>query len=211
MARYIASRTKLSTRVGRNLFLKGARSFSAKDDYSKRPFKRSSSASKKRPASLSEFGKQLVEKQALKFSYGLQEKQLANIFKFAFSRNQDTGFLALSMLERRLDNVIYRGGMANSRAQARQLVSHGQFYVNGKPVNIPSFIVSPGDQITIKTNKVNSIFWKNFQLEVPNEAPAWLDKSTAKQIRVLNLPIETDLPQDFNMPYIVEFYSRKVS
>lgn len=210
MARYTLSKTKLSRRVSRNLYLKGSRSFSSKDDYTKRVAKQFTMRNK-RPKSLSEFGRQLLEKQALKFTYGLQEKQLANIFSKAFRQTGDTGLTALTALEKRLDNVVYRAGLANSRNQARQLVSHGHFEVDGHKVNIPSYQVKAGNLISVRKTKSDSVFWKNFQLEIPNDVPTWLDATNKHQIKVLNLPIESDLPKDFNIPSVVEYYSRKVS
>ena len=210
MSRYTGSKTKLSKRVGRNLYLKGARSFSAKDDYTKKPFKAGQHA-RSRPGKVSEYGKQLLEKQAIRFTYGLCEKQLANVFKKAFKQTGNTGKIALTQLERRLDNVIYRGGLANSRSQARQLVSHGHFIVNGVPVNIPSFLVSAGDVIEIKDNKKNKNFWKEFELMIAKDTPSWLDSSTKNKIKVINLPIDENLPSDFKIGAVVEFYSRKVA
>lgn len=210
MARIIAS-AKLSRRVGRNLFLKGARSFSAKDDYSKRPFKASKSPNSRPSNSSSEYSKQLLEKQAIKYTYGVLEKQLINLFKKAFRQEGDTGAIALTMLERRLDNVVYRAGLANSRSQARQLVNHGHFLVNGKKVNIPSYQINNTDIIEVKPNKAAKTFWINFQLEVPNETPSWLDSSNKQKIKILNLPIKEDLPQDFNIGSVVEYYSNKVA
>ena len=210
MARYTGSKTKLSKRVGKNLYLKGPRSYSAKDDYSKKPYK-AGEHGKSRPGKVSEYGKQLLEKQALKFTYGLVEKQLANIFKKAFKQTGDTGKIALANLERRLDNVVYRAGMANSRSQARQLVNHGHFVVNGKSVDIPSFSVSVNDVITIKPSKTKAPFWQNFQLLVPNQVPSWIDTSKKNEIKIINLPLETDLPTDFKVGAIVELYSRKVA
>ena len=141
MSRYLESKTKLSKRVKRNLFLKGSRSFSPKDDYAKRPFKAGMHV-KRFEKKLSNYGTQLLEKQAIRFTYGITEKQLSNLFKKAFTKQGDTGKIVLSALERRLDNVVYKGGLANSRAQARQLVNHGHFEINGKKVNIPSYTVS---------------------------------------------------------------------
>jgi small subunit ribosomal protein S4 len=210
MARYTGSKTKLSKRVGRNLFLKGARSYSAKDDYA-RSLTKSVRGKGKRPSRVSEYGKQLLEKQALRFTYGVMEKQMGNIFKKAFSQTGDTGKIALTTLERRLDNVVFKAGMANSRSQARQLVNHGHFSVNGVPTDIPSYTVKVGDEVTIKGNKVKKAFWENFKLEVPNDVPAWLDTSKKRVIKVINLPLETDLPQDFRIESIVEYYSRKVA
>jgi len=210
MARIIA-RAKLSRRVGRNLFLKGARSFSAKDDYSKRPFKAMKNANSRPSNSSSEYSKQLLEKQAIKYTYGILEKQLINVFKKAFRQEGDTGAIALTMLERRLDNVVYRAGLSNSRSQARQLVNHGHFLVNGKKVNIPSYQIVSGDKIEVKPNKATNAFWTNFELQVPNETPSWLDNSSKQKIKILNLPIKEDLPQDFNIGSVVEYYSNKVA
>ncbi len=209
MARYTNSKVKLSKRIGRNLFNKGARSFSAKDDYSKRPYKAGMHGNK-RFSRTSQFGKQLLEKQAIKFTYGVMEKQLTNVFKKAFKQTGDTGKIVLSNLERRLDNVVYKGGSANSRDQARQLVNHGHFLVNGKAVNIPSFVVSVGDVISVKESKQKKAFWQNFKLEVPNEAPTWIDSSKKNQIKIINLPLDEDLPQEINIGAVVEYYSRKV-
>jgi small subunit ribosomal protein S4 len=208
MSRYIKSRTKLSRRVGRNLFLKGARSFSPKDDYTKRPFKPTKT---RRPSQPSGYGKQLIEKQTLRYTYGLVEKQLGNLFKKAFKKTGETGLVVLSLLERRLDNVVYRSGLANSRMQARQLVNHGHFLVNGKKASIPSFIVVSGDVITLRPSKESKNFWKNFQLDVPNDVPNWLDASKKHLIKVVNEPLLEDLPSDVNMSYVVEYYSRKVA
>jgi small subunit ribosomal protein S4 len=212
MARYTGSKTKLSKRVGRNLFLKGARSFSQKDDYSKRPYKAGmhGGGKSKFAPKVSQYGRQLLEKQAIRFTYGLVEKQLANLFKKAFVLTGDTGKNVLGLLERRLDNVVYRAGLANSRNQARQLVNHGHFMVDGVSVNIPSYIVAPGEVVTIKASKVKSPFWETYALQTPNEVPAWLDTSKKHEIKVLNNPLETDLPQDFKISAVVEYYSRKV-
>jgi small subunit ribosomal protein S4 len=209
MSRYLKSKTKLSKRVKKNLFLKGARSFSAKDDYAKRPGK-AGMHNKKFAKKLSNFGTQLLEKQAIRFTYGITEKQLGNLFKKAFTKQVDTGNFVITTLERRLDNVVYKGGLANSRAQARQLVNHGHFLVNGKMVNIPSYIVNSEDIITIKENKLKAPFWVEFKLEIPKDKAAWIDSAKEKTLKVLSLPLETDLPKDFNLPPVVEYYSRKV-
>lgn len=211
MARYTGAKTKLSKRVGKNLFLKGARSYSAKDDFTKKATQRPGVHGAKRVRKVSEYGKQLQEKQTLKYSYGIQEKQLANIFKKSFRKKGDTAKTALTALECRLDNVVFRAGLANSRAQARQLVAHGHFTVNGVKVNIPSFTVKAGEVIAVKANKLKNPFWTAFKLEVPNQVPSWLDASTTNEVKVLNTPLDTDLPQDFKLPYIVEYYSRKVA
>jgi small subunit ribosomal protein S4 len=211
MARYLQGKTKLSKRVGRNLFLKGARSFSAKDDYAKRPHKAGQHGKKFQRGRTSQYSKQLLEKQSLKFTYGLMEKQLMNLFGKAFNTPGDTGKIALSLLERRLDNVVYRAGLANSRGQARQLINHGHFKVNGVKTDIASFVVKPGDVVQVKENKLKNGFWKEFQLQIPNEVTPWLSANQAKkEIKVINEPLPENLPQEFNIQSVVEFYSRKV-
>lgn len=210
MARYTESKVKRSKRVNKNLFNKGARSFSAKDDFAKRPYKPGQHGNSRRFPRTSQYGKQLIQKQTLRFTYGLMEKQLANHFKKAFKQQGKTGTIVLTNLERRLDNVIYRGGLANSRDQARQLVNHGHFTVNGVKTNIPSFAVSSGDVIEIKENKLKRPFWQNFKLTVPNEAPTWINTSKKNTLQITNLPLETDLPQDLEIGLVVEYYSRKV-
>jgi len=207
--RITGSKTKKSRRIGKNLFLKGARSYSQKDDFSKRPFKPGVHGSAGGFAKTSEYGKQLAEKQALKFVYGLNERQMTNAFKKALKSQGETGVVLMQNLERRLDNVVYRAGLANSRAQARQLVSHGQFEVSGQAVNIPSLLVKTGDVIKVKASKAGSAFWTNFKLEVPNEVVAWISVSD-KTITILNEPLSEDLPKDFTIAYIVEYYSRRV-
>lgn len=132
------------------------------------------------------------------------------VFKKAFKKSGDTGKNALTTLERRLDNTVYRGGMANSRAQARQLVTHGQFFINGKKATIPSMMVEAGDEITIKPTKVNSPFWQNFTLQVPGKIPSWIDNSKKNVIKVISMPLDEDLPQDFKIASVVELYSRVV-
>ncbi len=209
MSRYINSKTKLSKRVHKNLYLKGSRSFSAKDDYTKKVQRSRQKRTFSKP--LSEYGKQLLEKQSLRFTYGLTEKQLNNLFRKALRKDGDTGFLALTNLEMRLDNIVYRGGFSNSRSQARQLVNHGHFLVNGNKVDIPSFVVSKGDIIEIKENKKNKVFWKNFQLQVPGDVPKWLESDKKTKIKVVNLPLVEDLPEDFNISSIVEYYARKAN
>jgi len=210
MARYTKSRTKLSRRIGRNLFLKGERSFSSKDDYSRKPFL-GGKKKFKRTSSQSNFSKQLLEKQAIKYTYGILEKQLANVFKKSFKKKGDTASLALEALERRLDNVLYRGGLANSRSQARQLVNHGHFLVNGIKTNIPSFQVKKGDKIRVKNNKTKSNFWKEFKLQVPFESTNWINKVSDFELQIVSIPLADDLPKEFNMPSVVEFYSNKVA
>ncbi len=210
MARYTGSKTKLSKRIGKNLFTKGARSFSPKDDYTKRPYKAGDHGPNSRFSRMSEFGRQLLEKQTIRFTYGVSEKQLGNLFKKAFKQQGDTAKIVISLLERRLDNVVYKSGLANSRSQSRQLVNHGHFLVNGQMVNIPSFVVKDGDVIIVKQNKLKSAFWTNFKLEVPNTIPSWIDASKDKTIKIIHSPLDEDMPSEFQVGAVVEYYSRKV-
>lgn len=211
MARYLKGKTKLSKRIGRNLFLKGARSYSAKDDYAKRPYKAGVHGKKFSHGRNSEYSKQLLEKQSLKFTYGLMEKQLMNLFAKAFKSTGDTGKIALRSLEKRLDNVVYKAGFANSRSQARQLVNHGHFTVNGVKTDIPSYLVKTGDVLKVKDTKQKSKFWLDFKLEVPNEVSAWISSNLSKkEIKIITDPLDDDLPKEFNVQSVVEFYSRKV-
>ena len=209
--RITGSKTKKSRRIGRTLYLKGARSFGPKDDFAKRPFKPGVHGNARGAgfAKVSEYGKQLLEKQALKFTYGLNERQMTNLFKKSLHAKGETGVTLLQLLERRLDNVVYRAGLANSRAQARQLVNHGQFLVNDIAVDIPSYLVDTGDTIKVKANKEKGAFWTNYKLEVPNEQVAWLSTS-GHTIKILNEPLTEDLPKDFTIAFIVEYYSRRV-
>jgi small subunit ribosomal protein S4 len=210
MAKYTGSKAKLSRRVGRNLFLKGSRSFSSKDDYTKKPYKPGMHGKNKKFVKASAFSIVNKEKQAIKYTYGLMEKQFANIFKKAFKAKGDTGKIALQMLERRLDNVVLEAGLANSRYQARQLVNHGHITVNDRKVNIPSFVVSQGDTVAVKENKLKKPFWQNFQLEIKKQPPSWIDASQKFKAKIITLPLEEDLPKQFNLNVVVEYYSRKV-
>jgi small subunit ribosomal protein S4 len=209
MSRLNGPRTKYSKRVGRNLFLKGARSYSAKDDYTKRPVKAGVHGNTKKFARISEYGKQLNEKQALRFVYGLTEKQLSNTFSKALHSKDETGYALLSLLEKRMDNIVYRAGLANSRAQARQLVSHGQFLLNGHRANIASQLLKAGDTITLKPNKKDNGFWSTFKLEVPNETVGWITKNDMT-VKIITDPLVDDLPKEFNVGNIIEYYSRRV-
>lgn len=203
------SKAKLSRRIGRNLFLKGSRSFSAKDDVSKRLFKPGQHGTARGFSRLSEYGKQLVEKQAIRFTYGLTEKQMRKVFKKAKKADDPTGIAFLTLLETRLDNVVYRGGLANSRSQARQLVNHGHFLVNGIKAEVPSIAINPGDVIEVKPSKAKNAFWTNFKLEIPAESPAWLS-TTGMKIKVVGNPVQEELPQEYNLGNIIEYYSRRV-
>ena len=159
---------------------------------------------------VSEYAVQLKEKQKLKFIYGVQEKQFRKYFNMASAKKGRTGELLLQILESRLDNVIYRLGFAVTRPQARQLVSHSQFEVNGKKVNIPSYLVSPGDVITIRESKKGCGAVKQaIELTKTMAVPEWLEKNVEKVSgKVLRLSNREDIDFPIEEHLIVELYSK---
>ncbi|HIP42813.1 MAG TPA: 30S ribosomal protein S4 [Aquifex aeolicus] len=162
---------------------------------------------------LTEYGLRLMEKQKLKFLYGgLREKQFKRYFEMASKSKENTGEMLLQYLERRLDNVVYRLGFASTRRQARQLVAHGHVLVNGKKINIPSYLVEAGDVIEIKENSRDIPFIKeNLDNIDPRSIPSWLelDKDNFRG-RVIRLPenVQEYLEIPINLQYIIEFYSK---
>lgn len=157
-----------------------------------------------------EYGRQLREKQKAKRIYGILERQFRNYYQKAIRQKGDTGEILRQLLELRLDNLIYRAGFAESRRQARQMVNHGLFSVNGRKVNIPSYQVKPKDEITIKPEKNKAkIFTELDKALKKKEITAWLylDIKT-KTIKVLHKPSGDELDQTFNPRMIVEFYSK---
>lgn len=212
MSRYTGPKEKLSRKVGENLGLKAERSFSPKSAFLKKPY-RPGQHGKARRRALSEFGAQLLEKQKVKFTYGINEKQLKGCFNEAKQRKGVTGNLMLGMLERRFDNAIYRSGFASSRNISRQLVSHGHFLINGKKVNTPSYQVKIGDIIGIKPrSRPKQIFFDLANKLKKHEIPSWLevDKKNS-EIKIKSKPENennNDLPKNFNMNLIVAFYSK---
>lgn len=209
MSRYTGPKEKLSRKVGENLGLKAERSFSPKSSFLKKPY-RPGQHGKARRRALSEFGAQLLEKQKVKFTYNISEKQLKKYFDAAKRRKGITGNLMLSALERRLDNVIYRSGFAASRNISRQLANHGHFLINSKKVTVPSFQVVIGDIINIKLqSRPKQIFFNLIDRLKKHEAPSWLqiDKKNL-EIKIKNNPENNDLPKNFNMNLIIAFYSK---
>ena len=159
---------------------------------------------------ISEYAVQLKEKQKLKFIYGVQEKQFRKYFTMASAKKGRTGELLLQILESRLDNVIYRLGFAVTRPQARQLVNHAHFEVNGKKVNIPSYLVSSGDVITIRENKKECGAIKHaIELTKTMAVPEWLEKNVEKiSGKVLRLSNREDIDFPIEEHLIVELYSK---
>ena len=208
MARYTGPACKLCRREGPKLFLKGDRCTSGKcalDRRSTAPGQHGAATKKQR-----EYGMQLREKQTTKRYYGILEKQFKNYFVEADRQEGMTGENLLKLIERRLDNVVYRMGMAESRKEARQLVLHEHFELNGKKVNIPSIIVSAGDVVAVMENFRGSAKCKALaeRLQTQN-APKWLDvDKTNLSAKVVALPARDDVDFEINEQLIVEFYSK---
>ena len=162
-----------------------------------------------RKGKISEYGLQLREKQRAKFIYNISEKQFRHYYDMAERMKGVTGENMLILIERRLDNVIYRMGIATTRLQARQLVSHAQFYVNGRRVNVPSYIVKPGDTICVKESKKNN---KYFTAIKESKAPfivKWVEFDREKlEGKVLALPTREDIDSQIAEHMIVELYSK---
>jgi small subunit ribosomal protein S4 len=208
MARYTGPACKLCRREGTKLFLKGDRCLSGKCAIDRRNTApgQHGAATKK----LREYGMQLREKEKTKRYYGVLERQFVNYFEEADRTKGMTGENLICMLERRLDNVVYRMGMAASRKEARQLVLHGHFTLNGKNVNIPSLIVKAGDVISVKESSRASVKIKALAEELATKsAPKWLDvDKNGLSVKVATLPARDDVDFDFNEQLIVELYSK---
>ena len=163
-----------------------------------------------RRAKKSEYATQLTEKQKVKFVYGIQEKQFRNYYEKASRMGGNTGEELLTFVERRLDNVVYRLGFANSRRQARQLVNHGHFTVNGSRVNIPSYLVKVGDVVAVSEKSASNNFFKKLKEDDSFvAAPKWLDRDkNTLQGKVVAMPTKADIDFDIAVHLIVELYSK---
>lgn len=159
---------------------------------------------------LSDYARQLREKQKAKYIYGLLEKQFHTTYNRASKLPGRAGDNLLMLLERRLDNVVFRAGFASTKRLARQLVNHGHFLVNDKPVDIPSYTVRVGDVIKVKTTKAGLAYWKNWSQENrKSEVPAWIASAPKDlTIKVAADPSKEELPQNIETYLIVEYYSR---
>ena len=207
MARYLGPKAKLSRREGTDLLLKSARrSISDKAKFDSKPGQHGRTSG----ARTSDYGLQLREKQKVKRMYGVLEKQFRRYFEEADRRKGNTGSNLLFLLETRLDNVVYRMGFGSTRAEARQLVSHKAVLVNGKSVNIPSYMVKVGDVLSIreKSAKQNRIV-EALQLAQQVGMPAWVDVNADKAQGVFKaIPDRDQFAADVNESLIVELYSR---
>jgi small subunit ribosomal protein S4 len=208
MARYTGPACKLCRREGKKLYLKGERCTSGKCALERRSTAPGQHGAAKKK--MGEYGMQLREKQTTRRYYGVLEKQFKNYYEEAARKEGMTGENLLVLLERRLDNVVYRMGLAESHRDARQLVLHAHFTLNGKKVNIPSILVKPGDVISVKESSRDSAKIKALAEALESKtAPKWLDvDKTNLTAKVVAMPAREDIDFDFNEQLIVELYSK---
>ncbi|WP_027869918.1 30S ribosomal protein S4 [Eubacterium sp. AB3007] len=206
MARYTGANCRLCRREGQKLFLKGDRCYGGKCALERRNYAPGQHGQMRKKSS--EYGLQLREKQKAKRFYGMQETQFRNLFDKAVSKKGVTGENLLIMLESRLDNVVYRLGLASSRKEARQLVVHSHFTVNGKKVNAPGQEVKAGDVIAVKEKSKNSPKFKEIR-DMQITVPSWLTVDTDKlEGKVVALPTRADIDTPIAEHLIVELYSK---
>ena len=207
MARYLGPKAKLSRREGTDLFLKSARrSISDKAKFDSKPGQHGRTSGQR----TSDFGLQLREKQKVKRMYGVLEKQFRRYFEEASRRKGNSGANLLFLLESRLDNVVYRMGFGSTRAEARQLVSHKAITVNGKAINIPSYLVKPGDVVAVrdKSKKQNRVV-EALQLATQVGIPDWIEVNVDKAEGTFKkVPDRDEFGADIKEALIVELYSR---
>lgn len=210
MARYRDAVCRLCRREGGKLFLKGDRCFKPSCAIEKRGTNPPGQHGAARRKMLAGYGEQLREKQKVKRIYFILEKQFRNYFEKARRAKGVTGEILLFMLERRLDNVVYRSGFSTSRRQGRQLVNHGHVTVNGRKVNIPSFQVKQGDTIAVKdASQKNTHVEGAWQTAVGRGRPQWLSAAGKDlSVSVSSLPTRQDIDQNINEQLIVELYSK---
>ena len=206
MARYTGPSCRLCRREGQKLFLKGERCYSGKCALEKRSYAPGQHGQGRKKSS--DYGLQLREKQKAKRFYGLQETQFRNLFEKAAAKKGITGENLLIMLETRLDNVVFRMGLASSRKEARQLVTHGHFTVNGKKADIPSMQLKAGDVVAVKEKSTSSPKFKEIT-EMTISTPAWVTIDTQKlEGKVLAMPTREQIDTPVAEHLIVELYSK---
>ena len=208
MAKYTDSKCRLCRREGAKLFLKGDRCYKTTCPFEKRPVAPGMHANMRKK--VSEYGLQLREKQKTKRIYGVLEGQFRMYYEKADRMKGITGENMLSLLERRLDNVVFRMGIAASRSQARQLVTHGHFTVNGKNVNIASYQINLGDVVAVKENKKDNNYFTALKgLDKNGAMPKWVDFDPETLTgKVLALPTREDIDCQIAEHMIVELYSK---
>ena len=208
MAVYRDAKCKLCRREGAKLFLKGDKCTTpGKCPFEKRPLPPGQHGAGRKK--ISEYGQQLREKQKVKRIYGVQEGQFHHYYEIADRMKGITGENMLSLLERRLDNVIYRMGIGASRTQARQLVNHAHFTVNGRTVTVPSYSIRVGDVIAVKENRKDNKFFEQIKAMKVASMPKWLEFDPEKlEGKVLALPTREDIDSQIAEHMIVELYSK---
>ncbi len=208
MARYRGPVEKIERRLGVSLALKGERRLKGKSALEKRPYPPGQHG--QRRSKISEYGLQLREKQKAKFMYGVAEKQFRNLFKEANRMEGNTGANLIKLLERRLDNVVYRMGFATTRRFARQLVNHGHVLVDGKRVNIPSYRVKPGQKIEIREkSKNNPQIQRSLELTNQTGIVPWVDVDKEKVFGIFTrIPEREEIEIPVEERLIVELYSK---
>jgi small subunit ribosomal protein S4 len=213
MAKYRGPVCKLCRREGEKLFLKGERCFTPKCSFDRRsyaPGQHGKSAQFRRRRQ-SDFNRQLRAKQKARRIYGILERQFNRYYKVSLQRRGLTGLNLLQILESRLDNVIYRLGFADSRAQARLLVTHGHFSVNGRRTDVPSMLLLPGDRVSVREgNSRTRTYFKNLpEIAETKNVPVWLDRDVKNLTgKLIRLPERAEIDGNLNEQLIVEYYSR---
>lgn len=212
MATNTSSKCKLCRRAGEKLFLKGDRCGSPKCAMVRKPYAPGAHGnSGSRGRGLSEYGKQLMQKQKIRRIYGISERQFRRHLEEAKKGQGVVGDNLVAILEMRLDNVIYRLGLADSRIQARQIVGHGHLLVNGKNLDIPSASLRIGDIISVKSTKKEKNYFKDIQaiLKKKESAPNWLDFDSAKmEGKILSKPTKDEIGVRLDIQGVIDFYSR---
>ena len=208
MARYRGPVEKIERRLEADLGLKGERRLSGKSALEKRPFAPGQHG--QRRSKISEYGLQLIEKQKVKFMYGVSEKQFSNYFKEAVRREGNTGEILICLIEQRLDNVVYRMGFATTRANARQFTTHGHVLVDGKKVDIPSFVVKPGQKIEIREkSKTNPQIVRALELTNQTGMVDWVNVDKDKVFGIFTrIPAREEVVIPVEERLIVELYSK---
>jgi len=210
MARYTGAVCRLCRRSGEKLLLKGARCFTPKCGVDKRPKPPGQAGAGRRRRRVSDRGLQLREKQKARYTYGTLERQFRKTFLIAERQAGITGENLLILLERRLDNVVYRLGFADSRSQARQLVQHGHIILNGRITNIPSALVKEGDTIGWREGSTKTEYYKQLAEDIESKTVLnWLSLDRQNLVgQVLSLPTPEEVDAKFDGKAIVEYYSR---
>ncbi len=213
MARYTGPVCRLCRREGEKLFLKGSRCLTPKCSFERRAYPPGEHGrdSQFRRGRASDYLMQLREKQKARRIYGVYERQFSRYFRRATRQTGLTGTNLLVLLESRLDNVVYRLGLATSRVQARQLVSHGHVMINGRKTDVPSALVTPGDIISVRPESMSRKYFKELRQDIDDrQVPGWLSLDVKNLSATMkNLPARDDIDVSINEQLVVEYYSRR--